>query len=465
MSERMRARRLNRIAAQREVRDGRSIPTQRIAYTGRTSAGVVITGDTAMTIAAVFACIRYLTQSIAALPWQLRKPKGMNGRSSEPVQRHPVKYMIESRSAPDWSSFQFRETLMNWALRRGNGYAEIERNIIDQPVRMHPIHPDRVEVYRDNETQDLVYLIDGKTRLEARDVFHIRGFGDGPVGLNVVAYAAESLGWAKAAQLFGSSFFGSGATPSGIVTMKRTLTPEGLLALEDRFKKLYGGPKNQNKTAFLDNEMDYKSIGIEPEKGQFIETNQHLIDEVCRWFGVPPHKIYHLLRATFSNIEHQSIEVVTDSLRPWAKRFEDEADYKLFGEENRQGFFTRMDFTDMLRGDTASRLAYYRGMREIAVLNADEIREFEDLQPIGKAGGGEKRVMQGQYTTLEKIGETPEPAPQPAATPAPAEEDPDEDEDEEPAATPAPPAPKTQDVVRFMTAINSMRVPCAAAVN
>jgi phage portal protein BeeE len=224
-----------------------------------------------------------------------------------------------------------------------------------------------------------------------------------------MAIAAESLGWAKAAQLFGANFFGSGATPSGIVTMKRPLTPEGLESLENRFHRLYGGANNSNRVAFLDNEMEYKAISIEPDKGQFIETNQYLLDEVCRWFGVPPHKIYNLLRATFSNIEHQSIEVVQDSLRPWAKRFQNEADYKLFGIENRQRFYTVMDFTELLRGDTKTRLDYYRGLREIGVLSANEIRENEDLPPIPKPQGGDKRVMQGQYTTLEKIGEQPAP--------------------------------------------------------
>jgi HK97 family phage portal protein len=220
-------------------------------------------------------------------------------------------------------------------------------------------------------------------------------------------YAAQSIGWARATQLFGASFFGNGANLSGVVTMKRALTPSGLELLKQKFADLYRGPLKGNQTAFLDNEMEYKPIGIEPEKGQFLETNMFLVEEICRWFGVPPHKIAHLLRATFSNIEHQSIEVVQDSLAPWVKRFEEEADFKLFGPNNRQGFFTKIYLQALLRGDTAARAAYYKTLREIGVFSVNDILALEDMNTIG--ADGDKRVMQSQFTTLEKIGETPEP--------------------------------------------------------
>jgi hypothetical protein len=126
------------------------------------------------------------------------------------------------------------------------------------------------------------------------------------------------------------------------------------------------------------------------------------------------------LRATFSNIEHQSIEVVQDSLAPWATRFEQEADYKLFGPNNRQGFFTKIYLQALLRGDTAARASFYKTMREIGVLSVNEILALEDMNTIGS--DGDKRVMQSQFTTLEKIGETPEPttAPSPASDASPA---------------------------------------------
>jgi phage portal protein BeeE len=130
---------------------------------------------------------------------------------------------------------------------------------------------------------------------------------------------------------------------------------------------------------------------------------------------VPPHKVMHLLRATFSNIEHQAIEVVVDSVSPWVKRFEDEANFKLFGQ-NRRNLYTKMNMRALLRGDFKSQNEGLQIARNAGVINADEWREYLDLnkQPAGE--GGEKYVMQSQYTTLEKIGEAivAPAAPQPA---------------------------------------------------
>jgi HK97 family phage portal protein len=423
--------RVNQPAAEATVLPDRWIPQIRIFYSGRTKAGVRITPDNAVTISAVWACIRFISQSIGALPWHV-----IDDETKMPVSMSVPAESVLVRPSPEYSSLQFRETLLHWALRWGNGYAEIERDILGRPKALHPIHPERVCVMRDPVTYELYYSVGqgsgvAPVVLDAMDMFHLRGMGEGPVGLNVIAYAAESLGWVKAVQMFGAGFFGEGAMPAGVVMMKKPLTEDGMKALEKKFRNMYSGSKNAGKTAILDSDMDYKPLTVEPDKGQFIETNQFLIDEVCRWFGVPPHKIYKLLNATFSNIEHQSIEVVTDSLKPWARRLEDEAAYKLLGQ-NRAGYTNKINLKGLLTGDTKTRLEWYRGLREIGVLNADEILELEDMPLIGKANGGQKRVMQSQYTTLDKIGEEPLPVdgPAPAEPAAPPEEEPGEEVDE-----------------------------------
>ncbi|MGE0653298.1 MAG: phage portal protein, partial [Alphaproteobacteria bacterium] len=350
----------------RLTREPRNPPTRRVSAPAMTLAGVAMSPDQAITIPTVWACLRYMSQTTAFPPWRVMN----DGQRGPEIQRkHPVDWLLWKRPSPEWSSFQFRETLTHWALRWGNGYAEIEPDALGRPFAMWPIHPERVEVcratvrgvdgYGDEIPEGGLYYdvgngSDGATILAPRRVFHIRGLGEGPVGLNVMAYAAQSLGWARAAQLFGASFFGNGANIGGVVLNKRPLSPEGLDRQREEFAKLYAGPRNANRTAHLDVNADFKPIGIDPDKAQFILTHQHLVEEICRWFGCPPHKVMHLLRATFSNIEHQSIEVVVDSIAPWAKRFEDEADFKLFGQ-NRPGLYSRIRLNALMRGDQKSR--------------------------------------------------------------------------------------------------------------
>lgn len=405
---------------------------QRVPWTGRTLAGIAVTPDTAVTVPAVWACLRYLSQTVAVLPWFVLK-EGKNG--GERNITHPVATLLGRRPSPEWSSMQFRETLTHWALRWGNGYAEIERDAIGRPAALWPIHPERVEPRRDPATGKLFYSVQNGVKpsvdIAAEDMFHLRGFGEGPVGVNVMQYAAESIGWARAAMLFGAAFFGNGMTVSGVVETKRPLDEPGMRRLMAKLGQLYRGARNANRVAILDADMSYKAVGIEPDKAQFLGTNQHLVQEICRWFGVPPHKVADLSRGTFANIESQSIEVVVDSIFPWVKRFEEEADFKLFGA-NRPGFYTRMSLTALLRGDSAARAAFYKTMREMGVYSANRILQLEDENTIGP--DGDKLIVQSNMTTLDKIGQDPPPPPPGHNGGPPLEETPEETEQQRAAA-------------------------------
>ncbi|MBB3930066.1 HK97 family phage portal protein [Kaistia hirudinis] len=401
----------------------RSPGASRASRFGRTVAGVRVTPDDAVKLAAVWACLRYLSQTVAVLPWHVMR----DGERGPEVQRlHPVDWLLSKRPAREWSSFQFRETLTHWAARWGNGYAEIEPDALGRPFALWPIHPERVTPCRAEEPMQDSYGADidagalyyevsngtgPKTILELMRMFHVRGFGEGPVGVNVIDYAAESIGWARAAQLFGAAFFGNGARPGLIIKNKKALSPEALEVQREQFDEMHGGPRNAFRTAHLDLDADIEEIGFDAEKAQLIEAHQFLVEEICRWFGVPPHKVMHLLRATFSNIEHQAIEVVVDSVTPWAKRFEDEADFKLFGQ-NRMGLYTKMNLRGLLRGDFKSQNEGLQIARQNGVISADEWRAYLDMNRTPAGGGGEKRVMQQQYTTLERIGEVSSPSAQ-----------------------------------------------------
>jgi HK97 family phage portal protein len=306
---------------------------------------------------------------------------------------------------------------------------------------VHPIHPDRGTVCRATEngydtygdeirTGELYYEFDNgteapKSQIKAKRIFHLRGLGDGPVGLNVYEYAAESIGWARAAQLFGSAFFGNGMNPAGVVINKKPLkTPGALERQKEEFDNLFRGPARSHKTAHLDNDADWKPISFNARESQLIPVHQHLVEEICRWFGAPPHKVQHLLNAHFTNIEHQNIEVVQDSVQPWTKRLEDEADYKLFGVQNRNSLYTKINLRGLLRGDFKGQNDALEVMRKNAVINADEWLEYLDMPRQPGGSGGDKYILQAQWTEQSKVGLIPEPM-----LPAPPEE-PEEDDDQ-----------------------------------
>jgi HK97 family phage portal protein len=392
----------------------RTTSATRIITTGRTSAGIRVDGDTAFKNSTVWACNQYLTKTVGQLPWHVYLPAS-NGNAAVAA-AGGVDALINVRPNPEMGAMTWRQVMLGHALMRGNGYSEIQRDQRGIPVALWPLHPDRV-VARRRENGALYYEVwnsGGNTELDAMDMFHLRGFGDGVLGLDVVTYAAESIGWAQATEVFGSTFFGNGMNPTGVITTEAGLTPAGLDELRKEADRLYTGPKGK-KLAIFDAKTKFEKITTNPNDGQFIETRQHQVEEICRWFGVPPHKVMHLLRATFSNIEHQSIEVVVDSITPWARLFEQEANFKLFGASNRQGFYTKMSVQALMRGDNASRMAFYKGLFELGV-PLNQILALEELDNIGADGNVSfvsnnvqtlKRAIEGKpVKTVPKPGDT-----------------------------------------------------------
>lgn len=378
----------------------------RMVYFGRTAAGIPVTGDSIMANPVVWACVQYLTKSIGQLPWRVLI-ESANGNNL--ARSHPVDWILHKRPNDEMGAMTFRQTLLSSALTRGNAYAEIQRDARGVPVALWPIAYDRVQPKRRSDGS-LYYKVqnDGSfVDVDAMDMFHLRGFPgpDGVIGLDVVTYAAQTIGWAQATELFGATFFGEGMNPAGVVEVDGSLKTAGLARLKAEFADLFKGPRKSNRTAFLDKGMKWTRLSTKPDEAQFIETMQHQVETICRFFGVPPHKVQHLLRSTFSNIEHQSIEVVVDSIAPWAKLLEEEADFKLFGRTNRQGYFTKIYLQGLMRGDAKSRGEFYKLMFETGAFSPNMILQFEDQNPIGP--DGDKHMVQSQYTTLERIGEEP----------------------------------------------------------
>ncbi len=383
-------------------------PSGQLWFGGRTAAGVVIDGDTMLRNPVVWACVQYLTRAIGQLPWRVLRELPSGG--SERASTHPVDWLLHKRPNPEMGAMTFRQTLLAAALTRGNGYAEIQRDARGVPLALWPVAPERVQPKRREGTGELFYRVhNGGTfvDIEPMNMFHLRGFPgpDGVVGLDVMSYAAQTIGWAQATELFGATFFGEGMNPAGVVETPKGLDEAGFQQLKQRFAELYKGPRKANRTMFLDAGMKWTRISVEPDHAQFIETMQHQVETICRFFAVPPHKVQHLLRSTFANIEHQSIEVVVDAITPWARLFEEEADFKLFGPVNRQGFFTKLYVQGLMRGDAVSRANFYKLMFECGAFTPNMILQLEDLNPIGTEG--DKHMVQSQYTTLARIGEVP----------------------------------------------------------
>jgi HK97 family phage portal protein len=366
--------------------------------------GVRVTHENALTFSAVWACIRAIAEPIASMPCHL-----MN-EDRTVASDDPVDWLLYREPNPEMTAFTFRETIVAHALSYGNGYAEIVRDRAGRIAELWLITPDRVEVLRDDRGLLWYRVYNGAgeedTYLRPEDVFHVHGLGfDGLQGYSVIGMHRRAIGLGMSMEETGTGLYANGAVPLGVVQYKAAnLPPNVRKETHDEWNKFSND--GRRKIAVLGGEASFQPIGMSMQDAEFVASRQMTVEDICRIFRVPPHKVQHLLRSTNNNIEHQAIEYVTDTLMPWAARFEQESDRKLLGRNRRGRLYTKINFNALMRGDSAARADYYTKSFYLGD-SINERREYEDLPSIGP--DGDKRFVPANMVLLEKAGEEMEP--------------------------------------------------------
>lgn len=364
------------------------------------SAGVPVTPFRAQTFSAVYRAIAIISQTIGFLPWSVYKDMAVQTD-------HPVHYLLHSRPCKEMGASSFKETMMRDVLTWGNAYAEIEFSRGMKPIALWRLCPSRISVFRDEDTGEIIYRYFGTDAgiydLPSDRIFHLKGLGDGLVGDSIIGYAAKSIAAGIAAEDTNNSLLQNQLIPTGILKHPAKLSPEAGEHLREQFKNRYAGRENVGKPLVLEEGMEYIPISVKPEDAQFLESRRFSIEEVARWFGVPPHKLADLERATYSNIEHQSQEFVNDALMPWCKKLEEEADYKLL-RWSKDNTYSKIDVRGLLRGDNKSRMEYYKGGVLSGIFSINDCRGWEDLPPVE---GGDEHFVQSQMVPVS-VASTPD---------------------------------------------------------
>lgn len=378
---------------------------------GPSTSGKNVNEFTAMQTTAVYACVRILSETLAALPLQLYRytPGG-----KERVYDHPLYHLLHDEPNPEMTSFIFRETLMSHLLIWGNAYAQIIRDRLGRVQGLYPLRPDKMTVCRDENGQ--IYYIYTKTNdenpaikpygqvpLRKDEVLHIPGLGfDGLVGYSPIAMARNAVGMTMACEEYGASFFANGASPSGVLEHPGVLKDPA--KVRDSWNAVYQGSANAHKVAVLEEGMKYQQIGIPPEEAQFLETRKFQLNEIARLYRIPPHMIGDLEKSSFNNIEQQSMEFVKYTLDPWVIRWEQAMQKALFLPEEKKQYFLKFNVNGLMRGDYESRMTGYSIGRQNGWLSANDIREMEDMNPVPDEEGGNLYLVNGNMTKLKDAG-------------------------------------------------------------
>lgn len=371
-------------------------------FFGVNNAGVYVTPDTALMASAFYACVDVISKSIASSNWSIyrRLPNG----DHDALFDDPIDYYLNTRPNPDMTALSCKRSIMISALAWGNGYAEIQRTLSKTVAGIWPIHPSRVRPLRDG-FGELYYEVSNEdgtvVRIDQVDMFHVRGPSIyGFAGDNATLRAARSLALYMAQERFAESYFGNNAQLGGIIEVPGKLDDPTFERLKKAFNSKHQGVEKSFNVGFLEGGMKWNEIDVKAVDAQLIEGRNQQIEEICRYFGVPPHKIQHLIRSTFNNIEHLGIEFVREALRPWAQEIQQEGSYKFFPDRAKK--FIIVDLEWASQGDFLSRAQGYQIMRNIGALSVNDILKAERRNTIGSEG--DIRIVNGAAIRLEDVG-------------------------------------------------------------
>ena len=346
------------------------------------AAGARVTATSAMQLSTVYKCVRAIAETKAMLPLLIYRRLQ---RGKERAPEHPLARLLQVQPNPWQTAMQWRELMQGHAALLGNAYSEIVYDGAGRVDMLLPLHPQRttVEVTDRGMPRYRTRQADGRERvLVFGQVLHLTGFGtDGYQGLNPIEAEREAIGAGLAARDYGARYFANNARPQTWIQMPagaKFADAAARAAFVRQFHEAYGGT-NVGKTPVMDQGMELKALAISNSDSQWMESRKYSDVDICGLWRVPPHKIGILDRATWSNIEHQALEWVTDCLMPWARRWEQMLQRDLdFGDE----YFPEFLLDALLRGDTRSRYeAYGKGIQD-GWLIRNEVRERENLNPI-----------------------------------------------------------------------------------
>lgn len=350
----------------------------------RNHSGQVINERTAMAVSAVYACTSLIAGAIASLPLPVYRRR--EGNLPERVD-HPYFYLLNGRPSPLMSASTFWTWMLESRLLAGDAFAVMDRTATGQVREIIPVPPNNVIV--EKAGGELIYrlaLDGGYVTRGASQMLHVPGAGfNGLRGMPVVRYAAaQSIGIAMAADEFNARFFSNGARPDIVLRAEGELNPEQVNSLRTNWVERYGGVANSHMPAVLQGGLDIKQLTMAAEDAQLIETRQFQVEDICRFFGVPPDMIGHSEKTSSwgSGVEARGVNFKRYTLQRHITAFEQECDYKLFP---RDPYFLEFLTAGLERGDLKSRYEAHRlalgGSTGPGFATPNEIRRLENFPP------------------------------------------------------------------------------------
>lgn len=370
-------------------------------------AGEIVNDQSALALSAVWACVNLLSGTIASLPLMVYRTDGQGSRTV--ARDHPLYRVLHDSPNFDQTAVDFWEFVCASIELWGNAYARIERSA-GRVTGLVPIAPALVSVRRlQNGTIEYRWTEDGKAFVETdRTMLHIRGFGGNPLGgMSTLHFGRNVFSLARAETRAAGGMFANGLRPSGVLTFESWLTPEQRALSETKLTEKFLGAMNAGRPLVLEGGTKWEQLTISPEDAQMLESRGFSVEEICRFFGVPPFMVGHTEKSTSwgTGLEQQTLGFQKFTLRRRLKRIEQAIQKQLLTPAERsQGLVVEFNLEGLLRADSKGRAGFYQQMTAIGAMTINEVRSLENLPPVE---GGDVPRMQMQNVPITQAGQQP----------------------------------------------------------
>lgn len=346
----------------------------------KNTSGQAVNEKSAMSIAAVHACVRVISEGLATMPLRLlTRESGLKQQDKT----SPAAKLIKEPN-PFQTGFQFRKQMVAVAVLKGNSYAYIFRDNAGRPINVMPLQGD-VSITPIIQGGQLYYQVSGEKLsgipdvVGAYDMIHIKGLclSSSFEGISPIKYHAQTLGIDLAAQNSLAATFKTGSKKF-VLSSEKPWAGEQQQSVKNSFEKVIN---NEANTVTVPSGVKMETLSLTPAEAGFLESHKLTAQDVARIFGVPASMIGADEGASKASVEQDWLNFLNMTLAPWAESVEQELEMKLLSEREKEVKEFKHAFQSLLKADANARAEFYTKLSNIGALNANEIRDLEDMNP------------------------------------------------------------------------------------
>lgn len=357
----------------------------------RTKSGEKVSPDNSISVAAVYACIKVLSEDFAKMPVELYRRTRDGGQ--ERVFNHPVARLLNMPS-PYVNRFRFRQIVESSRLLYGGGFAVIQRDVNGIPRELIPLtYPPtpmvtdgdlfwHITVFTDWDRARFEGIPSGIVRDE--DMLRISGWSMDTIrGVGIPVTGREPIGTQMATEEHAARFFSNGTQFGGTLEHPGRLSDHAKEGLRSSINQAHQGVDQAFKFLLLQEGLKFNMVGTDAEKAQLTESRRFGVEEMARLFRVPPYKIMDFSRATFTNAEEVNIGYADDTLMPGVENWEASMDMRLLSQRDRDaGLFTQIDLASLKRANLDTQTKAAQTLTQSGLITVNEARQRLGMNPV-----------------------------------------------------------------------------------